>query len=93
MAGFACILNGDGEVTDFLRLPHIMKRKNPHLPVQRQEKEQELDKLKEFIYEKKPHVIAISGESRFVPLVCQCACLPILSFSSVCSIFCVSCPL
>lgn len=67
VAGFACILDGDGEVTDFLRLPHIMKRKNPNAPAHKQEKEQELDKLRQFIDEKKPHVIAIAGESRSVP--------------------------
>ena len=25
---FCAVIDGDGEVTDFLRLPHIMKRKN-----------------------------------------------------------------
>jgi transcription elongation factor SPT6 len=27
-ASFCAIVDGDGEVTDFLRLPHIMKRRN-----------------------------------------------------------------
>lgn len=49
---------------DFLRLPHIMKRKNPNLPPHKQDKEQELEKLKEFICDKKPHVVAIAGEAR-----------------------------
>jgi len=66
VAGFTCILDGDGEVTDFLRLPHILKRKNPNAPEIRQDKENELVKLKEFIMEKKPHVIAVAGESRCV---------------------------
>ena len=70
VAGFACILDGDGEVTDFLRLPHILKRKNPNAPESRQDKEHELDKLREFIHDKKPHVIAVAGESRYVKYVC-----------------------
>lgn len=64
IAGFACILDGDGEVTDFLRLPHILKRRNAHEADIREPKEEELEKLKEFIQEKKPHVIAVAGESR-----------------------------
>ena len=27
-ASFCAVVDGDGEVTDFLRLPHIMKRRN-----------------------------------------------------------------
>jgi len=27
-ASFCAVVDGDGEMTDFLRLPHIMKRRN-----------------------------------------------------------------
>ena len=47
-------------MTDYIKLPHILKRKNPG----ETDKESELEKLKEFIQEKKPHVIAVTGESR-----------------------------
>jgi len=60
------MLDGEGEVTDFLRLPHIMKRKTYGPPVEKAAKEQEMDKIREFILEKKPHVIAVAGESRLV---------------------------
>ena len=51
-------------------MPHILKRKNPNAPESRQDKEHELDKLRGFIHDKKPHVIAVAGESRYVKYVC-----------------------
>lgn len=54
-AAFAAVINPDGEVTDYLRLSKITKR--PDM------KESDLNALTEFIRNKKPHVIAIGGES------------------------------
>lgn len=74
VAGFACILDGDGDVTDFLRLPHILKRKNHNAPDTARDKMSELEKLKDFIHERKPHVIAVAGESRWLLVSCLTAC-------------------
>lgn len=38
VAGFAAVVDGDGEMTDFIRLPHIMKRKNAWKDVDRDNK-------------------------------------------------------
>lgn len=63
-AAFGVIVNHDGEVTDYLRLPHILKRKNSNNKDDKTLKENDLENLAEFLRNKKPHVIAIGGESR-----------------------------
>ena len=66
---FAALIDGDGEVIEYLRLPHFMMRARPpgmeghsaqnnyHL------KEKDNAKLKSFIVARKPHVIALGAES------------------------------
>ncbi|GAB0093481.1 Transcription elongation factor SPT6 [Sergentomyia squamirostris] len=63
ISAFAAIINPDGEVTDYLRLPHLLKSKNSHWNDDKTLKANELEALKNFIRNKKPHVIAIGGES------------------------------
>ncbi|KAG5681165.1 hypothetical protein PVAND_010625 [Polypedilum vanderplanki] len=63
-AAFCVIVNHDGDVTDYLRLPHILKRKNSNNKDDKSLKESDLDNLAEFMRNKKPHVVAIGGESR-----------------------------
>lgn len=58
------MLDVDGEVSTFRKLPHILKRRNPNNQEGSDDKQNELNKLKDFILEAKPHVIAIAGESR-----------------------------
>ncbi|CAG9861207.1 unnamed protein product [Phyllotreta striolata] len=64
VSAFACIAAPDGDITDYLRLPHILKRKNSFRTEEKLMKEGDLQALKNFIFTKKPHVIAIGGESR-----------------------------
>ena len=68
-AAFGAIINHDGEVTDYLRLPNILKRKLSNHRDEKELKEADLDTLAEFIRNKKPHVIAISGESREAQMI------------------------
>lgn len=63
-AAFCAMINHDGEVTDYLRLPHILKRKLSNNKDDKALKEADLDTLADFLRNKKPHVIAIGGESR-----------------------------
>lgn len=63
-AAFCAVINHDGEVTDYLRLSHITKRKITNNQDEAQLKQSDLDILEDFIMNKKPHVIAIAGESR-----------------------------
>lgn len=63
-AAFSAIVHSDGEVTDHLRLPHLMKRKNAFHEDERLLKESDLLATINFIRSKKPHVIVIGGESR-----------------------------
>ncbi|CAK1551238.1 unnamed protein product [Leptosia nina] len=61
---FACSVVAGGEVADHLRLPHLLYRRNAWDPMERQHKEADLTALRRFIFNKKPHVIVIGGESR-----------------------------
>ncbi|CAK9834481.1 Transcription elongation factor SPT6 [Anthophora retusa] len=63
-AAFACLIAPDGECTDYLRLPHLMKRKNSYREDEKMMKEADLLGVKNFLSTKKPHVVVISGESR-----------------------------
>ncbi|XP_014483387.1 PREDICTED: transcription elongation factor SPT6 isoform X1 [Dinoponera quadriceps] len=63
-AAFTCLVAADGECTDYLRLPHLMKRKNSYRQDEKTMKEADLLALKHFIATKKPHVVVVSGESR-----------------------------
>lgn len=60
---FGCMVNGEGEVTDFIRLPNLTKRSRSLRDKEREEKEKDMEKLKEFIETKKPHVIAVTAEN------------------------------
>lgn len=68
-AGFCAVINHDGEVTDYLRLPHILKRKISNNKDDQALKEADMDTLADFIRNKKPHVIAIGGESREAQMI------------------------
>lgn len=63
-AAFCAITTVEGDVSDYLRLPHILKRKNSNRSDEKNLKLSDLKNLKEFIQNKKPHIIAIGGESR-----------------------------
>ncbi|EOB08431.1 Transcription elongation factor SPT6, partial [Anas platyrhynchos] len=61
---FCALVNGEGEVTDFLRLPHFTKRRNAWREEEREKKAQDIETLKKFLLNKKPHVVTIAGENR-----------------------------
>jgi transcription elongation factor SPT6 len=61
---FCCLINVDGECSDHIRLQHILKRKNASKGMDRTGKERDLEMLRNFIFSMKPHVIAVSAESR-----------------------------
>ncbi|XP_034935114.1 transcription elongation factor SPT6-like [Chelonus insularis] len=63
-AAFTCIIAPDKECTDFLKLPHLLKRKNSFREHEKAMKEVDLLAIKNFILEKKPHVIVVGGESK-----------------------------
>ncbi|CAG0900948.1 unnamed protein product [Cyprideis torosa] len=64
IASYACMLDLEGEVGDFLRLPDIMRRKNSWRQAERIGKERDTNRLKSLISSKNPHVIAIAGTNR-----------------------------
>ncbi|UYV64588.1 SUPT6H [Cordylochernes scorpioides] len=61
---FGALVDGNGEVTDHIRLPHLLKRRSAWRPKDREQKESDLRKLRSFIAVKKPHVIVVGGENR-----------------------------
>lgn len=63
-AAFACVVGPDGDCTDYLRLPYLLKRKNSFREEEKLQKEADLLALRNFITTKKPHVISVGSESR-----------------------------
>lgn len=70
-SAFACIAAPDGDITDYLRLPHLLKRKNSYREEEKLMKEADLLALRNFINTKKPHVVCIGGESREALMIAE----------------------
>ncbi|XP_041765514.1 transcription elongation factor SPT6 [Anopheles merus] len=70
-SAFGAIIAPDGEVTDYLRIPHLLKKKNAYRESEKQCKESDLRTITNFIRSKKPHVIVIGGESKDALMVQQ----------------------
>lgn len=68
-AAFCALTSPEGDVSDYLRLPHILKRKTSHRGEEKSLKLSDLRNLKDFIRNKKPHVVAIGGESREAQMI------------------------
>lgn len=49
-SAFTCIAAPDGDITDYLRLPHVLKRKNSWRMDEKLMKEADLTALKNFIF-------------------------------------------
>lgn len=70
-AAFCAITAPDGDVTDYLKISHLLKRKNAYRAEEKAMKEGDLENIKDFIRNKKPHVIVIGGESREAIMIQQ----------------------
>lgn len=70
-AAFSCIVSPDGDCTDYLRLPNLLRRKNYASKDDAALKDADLLALKNLIQTRKPHVIVIGGESRDALMVKQ----------------------
>lgn len=70
-AAFACMAAIDGDVSDYLRLPHLLKRRNSFRLDEKQMKEADLSALRNFISQKRPHVVVIGGESREAHMIAE----------------------
>ncbi|CAM9213792.1 unnamed protein product, partial [Lampetra fluviatilis] len=68
---FCALVSGDGEVTDFLRLPHFMKRRNAWRETHRDLKVADIESLKKFLLNKKPQVVVVGAENRDAMLVVE----------------------
>ncbi|XP_072099804.1 transcription elongation factor SPT6 [Mobula birostris] len=67
---FCSLVNGE-EVTDFLRLPYFLKRRNAWREEERERKAHDIETLKKFLLSKKPHVVAVGGENRDALMVVE----------------------
>ncbi|XP_046876108.1 transcription elongation factor SPT6 isoform X1 [Hypomesus transpacificus] len=68
---FCSLINGEGEVVDFLRLPYFLKRRNAWKEDEREKKLHDIETLKKFLTSKKPHVVAVAGENRDAHMVME----------------------
>jgi len=64
VAAFCAVTTVEGDISDYLRLPNILKRKNSHNAEEKAQKLADLRKLSDFIKMKKPHIVVIGAESR-----------------------------
>lgn len=64
LPSFFAFMDGNGEVTDFARFNDLAKRKYTTYKKEQEDKEEDLEKLKNFIKKNQPQVIAVSSESR-----------------------------
>ncbi|EDV92238.1 GH24153 [Drosophila grimshawi] len=69
VAAFCAIASVEGDISDYLRLPSILKRKSSHNPEEKAQKLADLRKLREFIKLKKPHIVVIGAESRDAQMI------------------------
>ncbi|KAG7162673.1 Transcription elongation factor SPT6-like [Homarus americanus] len=63
-AAFGCCIDIDGDCCEYIRLPHLLKRRNAYNERDAMAKENDIRRMQDFIFRRKPHVIAVSGESR-----------------------------
>lgn len=63
-AAFGCCIDIDGDCCEYIRLPHLLKRRNAYNERDALAKENDIRRMQEFIIRRKPHVVAVSGESR-----------------------------
>ncbi|XP_031559934.1 transcription elongation factor SPT6-like [Actinia tenebrosa] len=61
---FFAMLDGSGQVSDYLRLKYLLTRRNTSNTREKEMKEKDMETLKEFILKKKPDVIAVGAISR-----------------------------
>ncbi|XP_001355099.4 transcription elongation factor SPT6 [Drosophila pseudoobscura] len=69
VAAFCAVTTVEGDISDYLRLPNILKRKSSHNAEEKGQKLADLRKLSEFIKMKKPHIVVIGAESRDAQMI------------------------
>lgn len=60
---FLCFLDEAGEVVDFRKLKHLLKRKNSPYEIERKEKEEDMKTIRNFLNQRRPDVIVVAAES------------------------------
>ncbi|KAK0416608.1 hypothetical protein QR680_012588 [Steinernema hermaphroditum] len=62
-ASFGVLIDQDGQVIETIRLTNLTTRRHPNRPVETGRKNQDIDKFKQFVARKKPHIIGIAAEN------------------------------
>ena len=64
-ASFAAVIDGDGEVTDYLKLEYFMFKRMDRWASEQDKAHRlkDVEKLKKFIFQKKPHVIGVAADT------------------------------
>lgn len=70
---FAAIIDADGELLDHVRLPNLNIRKRPDRmnAVERENHQKDRVKFKQFMMNKRPHVVALAAETIQTKYICQ----------------------
>ncbi|XP_034662685.1 transcription elongation factor SPT6-like [Drosophila subobscura] len=69
VAAFCAVTTVEGDISDYLRLPNILKRKKSHNAEEKALKLADLRKLSDFVKIKKPHIVVIGAESREAQMI------------------------
>ncbi|XP_071546473.1 transcription elongation factor SPT6 [Panulirus ornatus] len=63
-AAFGCCIDIDGDCCEYIRLPHLLKRRNAYNERDAMAKESDIRRMQDFISRRKPHLVVVGGESR-----------------------------
>ncbi|MCL4132324.1 UNVERIFIED_CONTAM: hypothetical protein GTU68_012793, partial [Idotea baltica] len=63
-AAFGCCIDVDGDCCGYIRLPHLLKRRNAYNERDAMHKENDLSRIRDFIMNRKPHAVVVGSESR-----------------------------
>merc|ERR1719318_145865 len=61
-ASYAALISQEGELTEFIKLGWFTVRRNAYMEKERRGKAEDLDNLRRFIKQKRPHVIGVGGQ-------------------------------
>jgi len=64
VASYAVSLSADGEVSNLLKLEHLLKRTRSPYERERRDKKKDMDLLRAFIRKQRPHCIVIGVADR-----------------------------
>ena len=70
-ASFAAVIDMDGDILEHKRFTHMLKRKDAYDERDSRAKESDIQRFKDLVMRRKPHVITVGGESRHALMIVE----------------------